>query len=474
MMARSAAALVVASLLATCTLPGAMAATATGTLGSGVSVAANTETTITYAVGGCSLVVKLDSAATVTLSTYATAAVSTPPGYSSLGLTIGVSTGVGFTLAVSGSAKILKAELTTPPLTAAAAAVITGTVEVGCLRLDTSANAYTAVDIKSYTTGTKKVVVDLPMAATYVFASFDASASAAVPVPTLFGESRACSSSESRVYGFPGGLSIKVKSTTSNSIRVFRNSSSDRMPASGTVAAGAFLDIRLATEEAVDAVIKTSYDASALATLKVAPSSLEFRYWAKAEAVWMTPPAPAVVDVQAKTVAQAVTHFSEWGLYGQKDSKDSKAAASFSGEWLSPTTTSRCHRLEGYSHTLGVLNFDLTKTSSTGGELMLYVNKGTTCPTASSSDTEKSPKKAEAQNDKANVCLTSETNPKAETATYSIGVFVSGTKSLTENTQYSLEVSNKLACPDNAGAATQMASMAALLLVAAVAVVVGL
>lgn len=453
----------VVAALAICLLPlasAALTANVAGTLGVAASVAANTETTITYAVGGCSLVVKLDTAASVTLSSYATASVSVPSGFSTSSLTVGANTAVGFTLAVSGSARVLKAELTTSPLTATAAGAITGNVEVACLRLDAAASYYSQVDIKSYTAGTKKVVVELPMAATYVFASFDATAS--VPKPTLWGESRDCSSSESRVFGFPGGLSITVKTKSSNSLRVYRNSSSDHQPASGTVAAGQFLDIRLNKEEDVEATLKATYDATALGSLKVDPATLEFRFWVQADAQWMSPSAPAVVDVQAKTVAQVVTHFSEWGLYGNKDSKDSGDSFRVSGEYLSPTTTSRCHRLEGYSHTLGVLNFDLTKTSTTGGDLMLYVNKGTTCPTTSSDNTEKSAKKAEAQNDKANVCLTSDTNPKAESGTYSISVYASGTKSLTENTQYSLTVAHKLACPANAASAASLSAFAVL------------
>merc|ERR1719199_1911931 len=151
----SLAILVVACVLAVPT----HAATTVGTLGSGVAVAANTETTITYT--GLSLVVHTTTASTVTLSSYASVVAAMPTGYSALGF----SAEAGFTLAIEGGGELVKAELTTPSLTTTAAALITGSVEAGCLRYDVDARAYNKIDIDTYTAGTKTIKVQLPKAA---------------------------------------------------------------------------------------------------------------------------------------------------------------------------------------------------------------------------------------------------------------------------------------------------------------------
>merc|ERR1711990_906052 len=83
------------------------------------------------------------TASTVTLSSYASVVTTMPSGYSALGF----SAQAGFTLAIDGCGALIKAELTTPPLTTSAAALITGSVSAGCLQYDVDARAYNKTDL---------------------------------------------------------------------------------------------------------------------------------------------------------------------------------------------------------------------------------------------------------------------------------------------------------------------------------------
>merc|ERR1711990_1000492 len=155
------------------------------------------------------------TASTVTLSSYASVVTWVPTGYSALGF----SAQAGFTLAIAGGGALIKAELTTPPLTTSAAALITGSVSAGCLQYDVDARAYNKIDIKSYTVGTKTIVVKLPQAGTYLFAAVSANAQ----IPAFYNKTRAMSLTTASL-SFPGGFVLDVSTSSANTVTVNRAS----------------------------------------------------------------------------------------------------------------------------------------------------------------------------------------------------------------------------------------------------------
>merc|ERR1711990_1183056 len=264
-------------------------ATATGTLGSGVSVAANTETTINY--GGFDLFVHTTTASTVTLSSYASVVTTMPSGYSALGF----SAQAGFTLAIDGGGAPIKAELTTPPLTTSAAALITGSVSAGCLQYDVDARAYNKIDIDTYTAGTKTIKVQLPKAGTYLFAAVSANAQ----IPTFYNKARATAST-SVSLSFPGGFVLDVSTSSSNTVTVSRASYSSRSDPSGKHNLGAYFDISQGTTQSVTATLKFTYSAGMSSSVA---SSLRFAYWDSGTSAWVFPRSGGSVDTSARVVS---------------------------------------------------------------------------------------------------------------------------------------------------------------------------
>lgn len=423
---------------------GALGLGVQGTLGTAVSVAGNSETTITYlSAGGAQLVIELDSAADVTLSAVATLSAAVPGGYSSLALSASASGGLQ--LAVSGSASIVSARLTTPPLTAAAAGGLTGTVQAACLRWDADAQAYTSVAVDSVS-ATKAIVIDLPVAGVYAFASVDAAAN--VPLPTLYLEARATTAGSTTRLSFPGGLEVQVKTTTNNELTVGRNSTSTHAVAASDVNIGGFLSLSLRTEEAIEATITVPYDGAAVTAAKASLHTLALKFWSTASASWVMPDQSASLDASASVLVQQTTHFSDWAVFAEADSEGDgdDDIGDFGGD-LGPASPSACHRVLNYDHIAGVLAFTVTKSGSSGGNIKMHVKAGHECPTASNADF--STEALTNDQDSESVCYTSSTTPAVADGDYAVTIVAEGLSGTTESTSYELEVANKLACPTN-------------------------
>jgi len=438
------ASLVLALAVIACAAQQASAATATGTLGSAVSVAANTETTISYT--GFNLVVTLDAAGTVTLSSVASVTTSMPSGYTALAFTAQA----GFEFSYTGGGSIVKAQLTTPPLTVTTAGLITGSVDAGCLRFDANIKAYSKVDITSYTAGTRTIVVDLPAANTYFFVAVSASAK----IPTFYAEARATTSTSISLV-FPEGFEMDVATTTNNQVTVARASSSTYTDPTDYHNVGAFFDISLTTEEAVTATLKYTYDASLSASI-----ADDLKFASYSSGAWNFESSGGSVDTNTRVVSQTTTHFSQWGVFQNSDDDD---GFSKSNQVLNPASPSKCYAVD-YDHTLGVVNFNVKKVSGSGN-LRMYLKKGTDCPDdgdyqmrsllvtdAGASDT---------------LCINSGTTPQASDGRFMVSVFAEGLSGVGSETKFDLTVRSALFC--SASPVTTVLSLAALAILAAVA-----
>jgi len=179
---------------------------------------------------------------------------------------VGAYSGFDFMLSAG---TIIKATLNTSYADANAVAMIKTDMQVACLRFDAEANIYTYIDGVKYNTD-KTMRVDLPKAGFYTFVS----ASATVPIPTIYAEARATSSTEVKTISYAGGeLILRLHTTTDNKITCTKKSSSTTMTPAGKMSIGAFFDIELEKEEEVKkGEIKYKYDAVVVAAVRTDPS----------------------------------------------------------------------------------------------------------------------------------------------------------------------------------------------------------
>eukprot|EP00500_Bicosoecida_sp_ms1_P002496 CAMPEP_0203806156 /NCGR_PEP_ID=MMETSP0115-20131106/46_1 /ASSEMBLY_ACC=CAM_ASM_000227 /TAXON_ID=33651 /ORGANISM="Bicosoecid sp, Strain ms1" /LENGTH=231 /DNA_ID=CAMNT_0050714813 /DNA_START=92 /DNA_END=784 /DNA_ORIENTATION=- len=206
----------------------AIGAPVVGVLGTSTTISANTETTIEFAAGP-TLVIEADAEADVTLSLYAQLDAALPPGYTALSF----GANAGYTLEVSGGSMV-SAHLTTPSLTAAASGAITGTVKAQCFRFDVDAQAWVALAVPGYD-GEGAFSVDLPKVGSYAFVR----AAATVPLPAIYLEARATTSTSTKL-SFPGGFELDVATETDNEVTIGRSESSEHSDPEGKMNIGTF------------------------------------------------------------------------------------------------------------------------------------------------------------------------------------------------------------------------------------------
>jgi len=199
----------------------------------------------------------------VTISPKTTVTIDLPTDFSLF--KVGAYSGLEISLSAG---PVIKATLTTSLASATAAASITAGMQAACLRFDVKANAYTYVDGASY--ANKTMTVDLPKAGLYMFVS----ASATVPIPTIYAEARATSSTSVKIISYGGGeLTLGVQTTTDNKITCTKKSSSTTRTPSGKTSINTFFDIELEKEEKVQkGEIKYKYDAAAVRAVRTDPS----------------------------------------------------------------------------------------------------------------------------------------------------------------------------------------------------------
>jgi len=199
----------------------------------------------------------------VTISPKITVTVDLPADFSLF--KVGAYSGLEISLSAG---TVIKATLTTSPASATASASITAGMQAACLRFDTEANTYTYIDGTSY--ASKTMIVDLPKAGLYTFVS----ASATVPIPTIYAEARATSSTSMKIISYGGGeLMLGVQTTTDNKITCTKKSNSTTMTPSGKTSINVFFDIELEKEEKVQkGEIKYKYDAAAVKAVRTDPS----------------------------------------------------------------------------------------------------------------------------------------------------------------------------------------------------------
>jgi len=417
--------------------------TISGVLGTAVTVAANSNTRINF--GTLSLTVEATSTTEVSVTSLASVSAAMPAGHTA----IGFDAQAGFQISYSTDA-VARAELTTPPLSASAAAQIDGSVKVACLRYDADLDFYGQVDVQSYNSASKEVTVDVLKAGGYYFAAVDINAA----IPTFYSEARTTSST-SATLEYPEGFSLVVATASNNKVTVVHSTMSQRTDPEGQRNVGAFYSVDLQQEQSVTATLKYQYDAAMSAE---AAQTLRFAFYSDGE--WKFPDSGVSVDTEARVVSQTTTHFSEWGVFENSNNEDRWAKTN---QPLNPTTPSRCYAVD-YDHTLGVINFKMTKVEGPG-TLRMYLLKGDSCPhdgdhqmrsmavaDAGGSDT---------------LCVTSDTTPDASDGRYMVSVYAEGLSSGAGQTKFDLEITNDLFC--SAASVTQVLSLAAMAVLAMVA-----
>jgi len=287
----------------------------------GASVSANTRTTLTFNSGVAgvlesTLVVTASVDCTVSLSLYVDVNLeSRLPNGTAGGSTV-FSGNAGFVLAATNNAVLTTPKLTTPAISAALAAAITGTVHAGVLELDTNTNTFTRINVDSYDVNAKTISVTLPGAGTYVIVSINE----VVSYP--YAAAAACFAGANRTIQFGSDVAIDFHSRTSNTLTVVKSSYTTK-PYNLTlgVSLNIFLQISLGVSgQAHDSVIHFTYTQAELiaaglsATADVA-SRLRIAYYSDASAQWVVPSGDHSVDTSAQVVSQSTTTFSEWGIY---------------------------------------------------------------------------------------------------------------------------------------------------------------
>jgi hypothetical protein len=229
------------------------------------------------------------------------------------GSSFATSLAVGFTLSASNGATLTTPTLTTPELDATLAAAITGNVNAAVLKFDTSLNTFVRIKLDSYTVSSKKIVVTLPGAGTYVIVGVNevVSLNYAVVAPIF--------ASANRTYNYGSEFAVKVATSSSNSLTVIKSSSTTK-PSNLTlgVALNIFFQITLATANPHESELRYTYTDAQLIAAGLAASGasrLKFAYYSDAQAKWIAPPGAASVDTTAKVIIQSTTTFSEWGVY---------------------------------------------------------------------------------------------------------------------------------------------------------------
>jgi len=116
------------------------------------------------------------------------------------------------------------------------------------------------------------MTVNLPKAGFYAFVS--ASASVLVPLPTLYTEARATSSTSVKTISYPWGeLTLEVRTTTDNKITCTKKSNGTAEDPTHKRSIGTFFDIELDTEEKVKkGEIKYKYNSTTVAAVSTNPS----------------------------------------------------------------------------------------------------------------------------------------------------------------------------------------------------------
>eukprot|EP00591_Stephanopyxis_turris_P004294 CAMPEP_0195518462 /NCGR_PEP_ID=MMETSP0794_2-20130614/12944_1 /TAXON_ID=515487 /ORGANISM="Stephanopyxis turris, Strain CCMP 815" /LENGTH=775 /DNA_ID=CAMNT_0040647431 /DNA_START=104 /DNA_END=2431 /DNA_ORIENTATION=+ len=296
------------------------------TLGASVDVDAEAGATIQFAdAPGLELAVRTDADAQVTVS--AVAQVKTAPaGYSSSSLDTGLGVDIGFEVDVSGGASITEATLTTPPLSVSALASLTGSVEARGLRFDASADAYAGVPAAlDETSGS--IVLDVPDVGVY----FVASADVIVPLPTLYLQARATTSA-SASFSYPLGFALDVATETENEVTVAWSATSTHSDPENATSTGVYFSIDLDDESSdeVEAMLMYQYNQTSEVSNDAA-MNLQFAFWDTTESSWQFLSSGAYVDLDAKVVAQATSHFSEWGVFDNDDSSSAVSSESTLG-----------------------------------------------------------------------------------------------------------------------------------------------
>eukprot|EP00698_Gefionella_okellyi_P018954 TRINITY_DN5753_c0_g1_i1.p1 TRINITY_DN5753_c0_g1~~TRINITY_DN5753_c0_g1_i1.p1 ORF type:complete len:611 (+),score=145.30 TRINITY_DN5753_c0_g1_i1:192-2024(+) len=284
------------------------AASASGSLGTAVTVSANTATLVNF-TSGEQFSLTASSAGTVTVSTYAsaTAGVALPTGY----LALNVATGFQFATSTSG---FVSASFTTTSISAIVAATI-GIQAPGVLMFDSTQQAYMYIP-STYTAG--KLTFNVPQAAIFLIVGVQVNA----VLPVIFSSGATVNNDNTqRTYSFPNGftLQLQTRGSGSSQLVVTRRTADpypNRTPSNYRVALGTWYNVSLSGASSLDATLQQTYTNAMVTSVGVNATTLRWGVYNAASGLYSFPSSGGSVDTSAMVVSQTTTSFSEWGVYG--------------------------------------------------------------------------------------------------------------------------------------------------------------
>jgi len=284
--------------------------TVSGTLGTGVSVAASTATTINYGGGTTIVTITTDAATTVTFGLVIDTSFSLDATLSqyTLGSLASAAANIGYSLSLSNNANIVSCTVTSDTLGTAFLASLTGKV-AGVLYYDVSAQGYLEIPP---TITVAKAQFSAPYQGKYVFVV----RASTQPAAALFSKAVSISANAASQIQLQSTTTSKLvitQTTTADSSFTATESSSAPAGVSGSakglVRISSFFDLQSSVNTGISSNLQYSYTAADEA--KVAVSTLAWYYYNTATSSWDVD-GTSSVDVNARVVTHASTHFSAW------------------------------------------------------------------------------------------------------------------------------------------------------------------
>lgn len=286
--------------------------TVTGTLGQSTSVNANTATTINYGVAGTAaqLVITTDANCQVTLSLLVNTAFTLDSSLSqySIGSLASAAASIGYRLAVSNGAKITSATITSEALALSFLTQLTGNVG-GILYYDATTKGYLELPAQ-LVQANSKAQFSAPLAGDYVFV-FRASTQ---PAAALFNRAVAiAANTQSSIQLHSSTTTRLVVTQTTSADSSFTATESASAPAgsntNGLVRISSFFDLQSSANAGISSNLQYTYTAADEA--KADATQLAWYYYNTASGAWDLDGSSSV-DVNARVVSHASTHFSTW------------------------------------------------------------------------------------------------------------------------------------------------------------------
>jgi hypothetical protein len=289
-----------------------------GTLGVGVALTANTQTTIDFATGE-QLIITADQASTITVSIVATLSKTLPTGYVQLSALVGYSILISpSTATVQGSFKTKPNQITASVLTAAGVSI------PGVLYYDATADAYTDVTVPWTATDTT-VQFTVPFTGTYFVLGLQAN----VPRPAVYGRVLVCVNDNTvRNYTWNDSkftMQVRAVGTGTSQLLVAKTTTTTATAPAGKVAFGAFYNLTLTGATSFAGTMYQKYTTADLSSAGIS-NALSLRFAVRSGSSYTLLSSGGGTDTQSTVFYQDTTSSNDYGTYGDPSAASASPA----------------------------------------------------------------------------------------------------------------------------------------------------